>query len=112
MNVVETLKNVDWNTVGALGMTVVGTIVTVLLWFKRNIANIKQLKEDSLEVSTEIKTNKAILKNQNDLSSEFGRLKKEYIELKKEIKELKMLLIETKKEVTHVNAIQQNIHQE
>ena len=104
--ILEMLKNINWPDLGATLITVVAPITGVVIWLRKNIINIKVLKQDSDDINKELKLNKAMLKAQNGLTTEFSRLKREYNDTKSYINkemnniksEMKIIIKEAVKE--------------
>lgn len=87
MTIWETLLSIDWQTIGAMGLTAGGIILTVVHKFKKWVGDVEQLKKDSTNVNDYLKNGKAII-------SEISRLRNDNAEFKKIIKEL---VVEIKK---------------
>lgn len=103
---IETIQAINWETVGLTLLGIVGTINGARIWLNRNIVNVKQLKEDGADLSTQVKYYKAMIKDNDSLRTEisnskiemrtmtkkFGQLVKkkddEIAELKKDMREL------------------------
>lgn len=77
----EWLNGIDWQTVGAMvsgGLAIIGTS---LFWLRKNLANLKKLKDDGEVTSTSIKYSKANIQSNKELLVEIAMLKKEVYKL-------------------------------
>ncbi len=82
------LSTVNWETLGATVLSVMTVVGGVIVWLKKNFANIKQLKADGAEVSEQVKYFKAMLKDNAGLKNEISSSKRELNAMKIEFKRL------------------------
>ena len=85
----EGLQAVNWETLGAQVLSLLTVVIGIVIWLKKNITNIKQLKADDAEVSEQVKYFRAMLKDNKGLKNEIAESKIAMRDLKAEFKAMR-----------------------
>lgn len=96
--IIELVSGIDWKHVGTTIVFIVTTVVTIILWIKRNLFNVKDLADRGALIKEKLKYDKANLKQQNAFIEEVVTLKKTVNVQERLTKEVinKMLSLENK----------------
>lgn len=79
----EFLQNIDFVNLGSNIITAVGIILAIIIWFRKNVAGLRNLGGFH-DLTNHIK---ALIKNDKNRNLEVSMLKQEIFELRKAIKE-------------------------
>lgn len=93
----EFIMSLDWKTIGGTVLVGLSTIGSVIVWFRKNIGDVRLLKQDAKSIAVEQMSSKALISSNKALITELGNFRRDVIELGKTIKRLEKEVIELKK---------------
>ena len=77
------IMNIDWATVGTTAATYLGIAIGVIVWLKRNMEGISQMKKDGADLTTQAKYYKAMIKDNSTLRTDINNGKIQTMALNK-----------------------------